>query len=208
MEYDAVYLPKNLFIKADSMKTKEYAELFFPFEKLEFEKREKTIIFQQELDGKLTFSPVMCRNKPQAMTMSFEHGYAERYDWMLQQFKDWAFTFLSSYLYYHDYDRLTESEKNVYRFGISAFSGIAPTYHFELLDKPTIVWEFYSLLLCVQTMFGFTLTDKAKPLRLCRHCDKVFIAKHPNAAFCSPQCKNQHNVYKSRAKKAEADKGT
>ena len=28
----------------------------------------------------------------------------------------------------------------------------------------------------------------------------------PNAAFCSPQCKNQHNVYKSRAKKAEGVK--
>jgi len=29
------------------------------------------------------------------------------------------------------------------------------------------------------------------------------IKFHPNAAFCTPQCKNQHNVYKSKAKKAE-----
>ena len=79
-------------------------------------------------------------------------------------------------------------------------------YRIALLDKPTIIWDFRSLLLGVQMMFSFMLTDEAKPLRVCRHCDKVFIAGHPNAAFCSPRCKNQYNVYKSRAKKAEEEK--
>ena len=206
MEYEAAYLPKNPFIKAECMKVEEYASQFFPFEKPEIEKREKTIVFQQENDGKLTMPAVTFRDKPQAMIMSFEWDYAEPYDWLLLQFKDWAFTFLSSMLYYEDFDKLDESTKNVYRLGMSAFGGIAPTYHIELLDKPTIVWDFYSLLLGIQTMFGFTLTDKAKPLRMCRHCERMFIARHPNAAFCSPQCKNQHNVYKSRAKKAEGEK--
>ena len=31
MEYEAVYLPKNHFIKAETMATEEYLELFFPF---------------------------------------------------------------------------------------------------------------------------------------------------------------------------------
>ena len=43
---------------------------------------------------------------------------------------------------------------------MAAFGGIAPTYHIELLDRPTIVWDFQSLLLGVQMMFSFMLTDE------------------------------------------------
>ena len=32
---------------------------------------------------------------------------------------------------------------------MAAFGGIAPTYHIELLEKPTIYWDFHSLLLDV-----------------------------------------------------------
>lgn len=32
------------------------------------------------------------------------------------------------------------------------------------------------------------------------HCGKVFLASRPNTVFCSGQCKNQYNVYKSRGK--------
>jgi len=108
---------------------------------------------------------------------------------------------VSSFLYYENYDKNDEPTRDLYRQGMAAFGGIAPTYHIALLDKPTIVWDFHSLLLGVQMMFSFMLTDDAKPLRACRHCQKAFVAGHPNAAFCSPRCKNQYNVYKSRAKK-------
>ena len=84
---------------------------------------------------------------------------------------------------------------------MAAFGGVAPTYHIQLLDRPTIVWDFHSLLLGVQMMFSFMLTDEKRPLRTCKHCMKVFAAGHPNAAFCSPRCKNRYNVYKSRGKK-------
>ena len=83
---------------------------------------------------------------------------------------------------------------------VAAFGGIAPTYHIELLDKPTIYWDFHSLLLGIQMMFSFMLVDSDQPLRLCKHCQKVFLGSRSNAAFCSPRCKNQYNVYKSRGK--------
>ena len=38
-------------------------------------------------------------------TMSFQREYAEPYDWVAQQFKDWAFTLTTSILYYNDYDQ-------------------------------------------------------------------------------------------------------
>lgn len=50
-----------------------------------------------------------------------------------------------------------------------AFGGIAPTYHIALLDKPTIVWEFHSLMLGIQMRFSFMLTDSENPIRLCKH---------------------------------------
>ena len=49
-------------------------------------------------------------------------------------------------------------------------------------------------------MFSFMLVDGDQPLRLCKHCQKVFLGSRSNAAFCSPRCKNQYNVYKSRGK--------
>ena len=89
---------------------------------------------------------------------------------------------------------------------MAAFSGIAPTYHIALLDKPTIVWDFHSLLLGIQMMFSFMLTDSENLIKLCKHCIKAFVASRPGAVFCSPQCKNTHNVYKSRAKKNRSDR--
>lgn len=137
-------------------------------------------------------------DQPMAMNMSFQRDYAERYDWLLQQFKDWAFSFCASIFYYEEPD---DDMRDLHRQAMSAFAGIAPTYHIALYDKATIVWDFHSLLLGVQMMFSFALTDESAPLRLCKRCTNVFVAKHPNAVFCSPRCKNQYNVYKSRGKK-------
>ena len=124
---------------------------------------------------------------------------------LLQQFKDWAFTLTTSILYYNDYNLIDEDTRNLYRMGMAAFGGIAPSYHIELLDKPTIYWDFHSLLLGIQMMFSFLLVDGEKPLRLCKHCQKVFLSSRSNSAFCSPRCKNQYNVYKSRGKNKGQD---
>ena len=139
-------------------------------------------------------------DKPMAVNMSFQREYAERYEWMKQQFIDWAFTYINSFLYYEDYDTLNDETRQMMQQSMAAFGGIAPTYHIALLDKPTIVLDFHSLLLGVQMMFSFMLTDSENPIKLCRHCTKAFVASRPSAVFCSPQCKNKHNVYKSRAR--------
>ena len=106
---------------------------------------------------------------------------------------------------YHDYDSIDEGTRNLYRKAMAAFGGIAPSYHIELLEKPTIYWDFHSLLLGIQMMFSFMLVDEARPLRLCKHCQKVFMSSRANAVFCSARCKNQYNVYKSRGKQKEQD---
>lgn len=200
MEYEAVYLPKNHFIKEETMGTGDYLALFFPFEKPDVVKRGIESMWNVSTDQTMMALAMTMSDRSMAVNMEFQREYAERYDWLKRLFTDWAFTLTTSVLYYEDYDRIDEDTRNLYRQGMAAFDGIAPTYHIDLLDKPTIVWDFHSLLLGIQMMFSFMLTDDAKPLRLCKHCTKVFVAGRPSAAFCSPQCKNRYNVYKSRGK--------
>ena len=200
--YHSVYLPKNHFIKAESMTTEKFLSYFFPFDKIDFVKKELESSWSTD-DMQMMALIMTMKNKPQAVMMSFQKEYAERYDWLVTLFKDWAFTFMSSFLYYQDFDMLDDIQKQLYRQGIAAFGGIAPTYHIELLERPTIVWDFHSLLLGVQMMFSFMLTDEKSSLKVCKHCGKAFVAGRPNSVFCSGKCKNQHNVYKSRAKDKE-----
>ena len=201
MDYEAVYLPKNHFLREETMSTQDYISLYFPFGKPDFYKDEKTARWNVSGEREIMALAMTFSNEPTAMNMSFQREYAERYDWLAQQFKDLAFTFTSSFLYYEDYDRLDEVTRDLYRQGMAAFGGIAPTYHIALYDKSTIVWDFHSLLLGVQMMFSFMLTDEKKPLRSCKHCNMAFAAGNPKAVFCSPKCKNQYNVYKNRGKK-------
>lgn len=197
--YHAVYLPKNHFIKEESMTTEKYLSYFFPFYKIDFVKKGMESSWSTD-DVQMMALIMTMKNKPQAVMMSFQKEYAERYDWLVTLFKDWAFTFMSSFLYYQDFDMLDDMQKQFYHQGMAAFGGIAPTYHIELLDRPTIVWDFHSLLLGVQMMFSFMLTNEKSTLRVCKHCGNAFIASRPNSVFCSGRCKNQYNVYKSRAK--------
>lgn len=128
MDYEAVYLPKNLFIREESMPTMDYLDLFFPFVK-----------------------PDVVKRGVESM-------------WNIQN------------------DR--------------AMMALAMT----MTDKPTIVWDFYSLMLGIQMMFSIKLTDTENPVRICKHCLQTFVASRPSAVFCSSQCKNKYNVYKCKAK--------
>ena len=107
-------------------------------------------------------------------------------------------TLTTAFFYYYDF--MGEGERRLHRKAMTAFGGIAPNYHIELLDKPTIYWDFHSLLLGIQMMFSFMLVDDKQPLHMCKHCHKVFWGSCSNAAFCSSRCKNQYNVYKNREK--------
>ena len=201
LHVDAVYLPKNHFIKEESMATDKYLSLFYPFDQLDLVKKGIESTWNVSGDRTMIALTMTFMDEPMAKNMSFQREYAEPYDWVAQQFKDWAFTLTTAFFYYNDYDFMGEDERGLHRKAMAAFGGIAPSYHIELLDKPTIYWDFHSLLLGIQMMFSFMLVDGDQPLRLCKHCQKVFLGSRSNAAFCSPRCKNQYNVYKSRSKK-------
>ena len=201
--YESVYLPKNHFIKEESLPTEDYLAYFYPFHKPDFRKNGVESGWSVTDHEGIAITMAM-GNAPQAVTMGLQKEYAERYDWLVKEFTDWAFTFMTSFLYYMDYDTIDEQTRNLYRQGISAFGGIAPTYRIALeKDSPVIVWDFHSLLVMVQMCFSFMLTDKDNDMRMCKHCKKAFVASRKGNEFCSQKCKNQFNVYKSREKKSK-----
>lgn len=137
LNYDAAYLPKNHFIKEEAMGALDYAALFFPFEKPDFRKTKDGIQWSVSGDNEMIALTSAYSDKPVAVNLSFGREYAERYDWLFTQFRDLSFSFLSSFFYYEDYDKLDKSQRDLYRLGMTAFGGIAPTYRIALLDKPT-----------------------------------------------------------------------
>ena len=191
VDYRAVYLPVNHFIREETMDTTKYLELFFPFQKLDFKKKGKDSAWFIGDDRPMLALALTFRKEPEAQIMCFMRNYAERYDWLVQVFQDWSFTFLSSFLYYEDYDEMEEETREIYRAGMVAFEGIAPEYHIELKDRPTMVWDFHSLLLAIQMMFSFMLVDETSTLKLCPNCYKAFFAENEYDVYCSSECEKQ-----------------
>jgi len=186
-DHDIVYLPKNHFILAKSMELMSYIDQFFPFEKLHF---------RTDKNGELAWD---LHDKTMIMTlqMSFQRQYAERFDWLARQFKDWATIFSASYLYYYYHkgkevkEIKPEDDPIWYEMGVAAFGGISPMYHIELLDKPTMVWDFHSLSVAIQMAFHLILTGEKNPLRICMNCVTVFLSNRKDSLFCRPRCRNQ-----------------
>ena len=188
IDYKAVYLPTNHFIREEVMDTQKYLSYFFPFEKPDFFKNGKDSLWNINGDRTMIALAMTFRKEPEAQAMCFMRNYAERYDWLEQTFQDWSFTFLSSFLFYEEDEEMDEDTRDIYRQGMAAFGGIAPNYHIELWERPTIVWDFHSLLLAIQMMFSFMLADETSSLRLCKYCMKAFFAKSDDEDFCSPAC--------------------
>jgi hypothetical protein len=92
MNYETVYLPKNRFVRDESMQSVKYAAIFFPFDDAIDTNPKKHYLSD---DGSIKVS-LAARSKPKAVEMSFQRGYAERYEWLKTQFKDWAIMFCAS----------------------------------------------------------------------------------------------------------------
>jgi len=215
-EHEVVFLPKNPVIRQASMDLKEYEKIFFPKAKedLIFKKAKAMAWFLDDLlptdepligVGERDNYKAMLKFKdlPFAQRHGFKRGYAEPYDWLHNQFRDWASMFLSAMLYYEEKDEIM---RELHRRALTAYSGIAPHYRVVLNDvEPTLKWDFHSLLQTIQLLLSVMLTDTNRLLRICPECDKAFYATDVRAVFCSKECKNRYNVRKSRLKEKNDD---
>ena len=191
MQYEKVYLPKNHFIRDEALETLTYLDYFYPFQKLNIRKHKTEFIWEVEGDTDAKALAMTFANDPDAISMSFQKEYAEPVEWIAKALKDLTFPFITSKYFYEDADAFDADEKKLMAQGVAAFGGIAPTYRIALLDKPTIVWDFHSLLSGLQMMFSFMLAENKTPLRMCNHCDTIFVAKRSNQRFCCDKCRHK-----------------
>ena len=100
------------------------------------------------------------------------------------------------------YDKTDDvAVQGVYSGIVDAFKMYGLGFRVKMMGAPTLLWDFSSLKIALETLYGFYLTDPDRPLRICKHCGKVFVSRKSTAEFCSVPCRNQYNVYKSRGKK-------
>lgn len=76
-------------------------------------------------------------------------------------------------------------------------------YRLTVTDKIQMQYEFYSMIGVLNYTMANLLSADGAPLKICKHCHKAFISQNKRAEFCSERCRNQFNVYKSRAKKSK-----
>lgn len=205
MDYEMVYLPKNRFIKEEQLRTEQFLLNFFPFEKPHLMKSGKSYAWSVSGDNRLMALSATFSDDPLAVTLSFMPEYAERFDWIVTQLKDWMFLVTTCEFFYDpDYQLMAsaEEQRTLLRQAMNAFSGNAPTYRITLFDDaPALVWDFHSLMLAITLVFSFMITDTDNPIHMCKNCGKVFIAEKQDSLFCSADCKTQYRAQKKQEKK-------
>ena len=181
MDYEKVFLPKNILIRDEVLDTDKYMEMFFPFGRPDLndpdEHEEMKKLFYLYFAAPDSVPMVTCRL------------YGERFDWLKAVFQDWMFLFLSVMVYN---DRKNEIDPDIIddiEDGLVAFDGNAPTYHFKLRGGLAIVWDFHSLLLVLQMAISIMLTDPKRQIRFCHGCGRPFVAKTVNMKYCSKECR-------------------
>ena len=72
----------------------------------------------------------------------------------------------------------------------------------SLSRKETLYMEFQITCLkqYIDYYFAKTVAQDINLLKICKFCNKAFLAVNPKAEYHTPQCKNKANVYKNRAK--------
>ncbi|MBQ8092859.1 MAG: hypothetical protein IJ242_04710 [Clostridia bacterium] len=190
MEYEQVYLPKNHFIREEVMQTEDYLHIFFPFEPPDVVKYGVQSRWNISDDKSMMALAMTLADRPMSVNLCCQRRYAEQYDWIVRMLQDWAFTFLTGFLYYLDNERMDDLTREIFQKGMSAFGGSAPTYHIELRERPTLVWDFHSLLLQIQMLFSVMLTDESSTMRCCPNCGRVFVAEYGEDGLC-PECRSR-----------------
>lgn len=186
LEKREVLLGDNPLTDEQTMRTKDYIKLFIPFE------------IEQSGNGDSaahSLSVTMFMSRPPVYEIAFGRGYGEKFEWLCGLFGE-MYSHFAAAAYYDKTDDVTV--KSMYAGMVDAFKMYGLGFRVKMLDVPTLLWDFSSLKITIETLYGFYLTDPDRPLRICKHCGKVFVSRNSKAEFCSIPCRNQFNVYKSR----------
>lgn len=169
-KYESVIIHENIFTKPGSACSNGFAKLFFPEDNIKISERQA---HKKRLQSRaFVYSKMFLRT----------YRYAEPLEWIVKYFR-YLYSFMEC-----------SNEK------LCEFNSPQMTYRIDTHKEPRLICEYASLKAVIDFAFAKAVTDKRKPLRYCKHCGKVFYAGDPRTEFCLPRCRNQFNVYKSRAR--------
>lgn len=197
-----VYLPKdNLVSNKEVMPSDEYIELFLKCKKKQKVKMKKDEDGGIELSVENEANPLLVIDRPAEYAVVFSKAYSECLVWIMHYARNLYLTFEAIENYAKVEDAYT---KQIYNNCIENFNPSKISCRVlmgaEKDDKPVLEWNFNSLKLAIDTMFALNETSERKTVKMCKHCGKPFASQNLKAEYCSPQCRNQANVYKSRAR--------
>ena len=146
-------------------------------------------------------NPLAIIDRPAEYAVVFSRAYSECLVWIMHYARTLYLTFEAIENYSKVQDAYT---KQIYDARIKEFNPSKIACKILMgknkEDKPVLEWNFNSLKLAIDTMFALNETTERKTVKMCKHCGKPFASQNLKAEYCSPQCRNQANVYKSRAK--------
>ncbi len=93
-----------------------------------------------------------------------------------------------------------KNEKEAVSFMINDKLKTNIRYSLSATDRISIQYEFCSLISVINFTLANLLANESSPLKVCKHCGTPFYSENKKSEFCSERCRNQYNVYKSRAK--------
>ena len=169
---DRVIVRDNIFTESGIVEVNEFAKQFFPLDNVD-------ILDKINKKGKLR----LYYRSPIYSTMFLrKYRYCEPLDWVKKYFK---------YLY-----SFTISKESK----LTEFIPPRLTYKIDDRNGLNLLCEYDSLKAMIDFAFAKAVTNDKKPIRSCKHCEMLFYAADIRSEFCSARCRNQYNVYKSRAK--------
>jgi hypothetical protein len=188
IELEETYINKSCFFSAGKAKTTDYLEMFFPFDKKIGERKLNAI------------SIATLTNRDPAFEFVFSVGYSEKMTW----FATYCYEMFRYFISCIEYNHVDDNQLNyAHRENINSFYKHKIRYSVTATDKVELVWDFASLKAMIDMYFISNVTGDEQPIKLCKHCGKVFFSTNNRSEFCTPRCRNQWNVYKSRQKSKE-----
>ncbi|MDR0979338.1 MAG: hypothetical protein LBL91_05410 [Lachnospiraceae bacterium] len=205
---DKVYLSGNDIGMLKEWDLIDYLKQFFPFEfkkKFKATKPEKKFprlhfpsLSISMIQEETTDSDVFWGANPE-FSLPFSKYYAEKIDDIGAIANAVYNKFKASY----DYDFNTPYQERSFK-GFDFFKARNITINAKAGESNfSLQWAFNSLALALDTILLVKICDTNQPLRMCKFCNQFFIAENVRAEYCSPQCRNKANVYKSREKYRE-----
>ena len=182
------FIPNPFFPIDEKMDTQEYMAKFFPFE--------ETVPQLEQTDTSIS---AYAGRKP-IYEYIFSSAYSEWLMFYVSYFQN-LYKLFSACMTYVDEPQVFRAM--ALRSGILQYSDHKLRYSIAAAGQPVMRWEFASLKAVMDLFVVGCITDPAQPIRQCKHCGKIFYRDDLRMEFCSPQCRNRFNVYKSRAKKVD-----